>query len=92
MAQEVIALKLTSGEEIVARVEDRTDESLTLDKAMIVGIGPGQDGQPTVQMMPWLAANQDATVTVFNSHVVAAFGLHPDLERSYLQQTSRIQL
>lgn len=92
MAQEVIALKLSSGEEIVARVEERSEDSLTLDKAMIVGIGPGQDGQPTVQMMPWLAANQDATVTIFNTHVVGAFGLHPDLEKSYLQQTSRIQL
>jgi hypothetical protein len=92
MAQEVIALKLTSGEEIVARVEDRRDESLTLDRVMIVGVGPGKDGNPVVQMMPWLAANQDATVIVYNSHVVAAFGLHPELEKSYLQQTSRIQL
>lgn len=92
MAQEVIALKLTSGEEIVARVEDRNEESLTLDKVMIVGVGPGKDGNPVVQMMPWLAANQDATVIVFNAHVVAAFGLHPELEKNYLQQTSRIQL
>lgn len=92
MAQEVIALKLSSGEEVVARVESRNDESLTLDRAMIVGVGPGRDGEPVVQMMPWLAANQDATVVVFNSHVVAAFGLHPELEKQYLEKTSRIQL
>lgn len=92
MSQEVIALKLSSGEEVVARVEEREDDYLTLDRAMIVGVGPGQDGNPTVQMMPWLAANQDATVRVYNSHIVASFAPHAELEKGYLQQTSKIQL
>ena len=93
MAQEVIALKLSSGEEIIARVENRDDEAITLDRPMMVVLTPSPDGQGIgIQMMPWLASNQDATARVFNSHVIATVAPNGELEKGYLQQTSRIQL
>ena len=44
MSQEIITLKLSSSEEIIARTEDRTDDEITVSKAMMVGLTQGPDG------------------------------------------------
>ena len=89
MSQEVIALKLSTGEEVLARVEGRDDESITLDRPNIIGLVPGPEGV-AIQLMPWFASNQDGTVRVMNAHVVAASAPAKELEKGYLEKTSGI--
>ena len=94
MSQKIIALKLTSGEEIIARLEEHDEETLTLDRPMTLGIGasPEDPRRPVIQMMPWLVSNQDGNCKVNRSHVVAQIIPHAELEKGYLTQTSGIQL
>ena len=46
---EVITLKLTSGEEIVAKLTEETDSYYKLSKPMVIGMGPSGPG-----LMPYL--------------------------------------
>ena len=93
MSQKVIALKLSSSEEIIARVEHSTDEAYTLSKPMMIGLAPSPDGSGVgIQMMPWVAANQDGSVHLFKSHIVAETTPHEELEKGYIQQTTGIAL
>lgn len=94
MSQKIIALKLSSGDEIIARLEEHDEDTLTLDRPMSLGIGPSPDNPrvPVIQMMPWLVSNQDGTCKINRSHVVAQIIPHAELEKGYLSQTSGIQL
>jgi len=94
MSQKIIALKLSSGDEIIARLEDTDDEGFTVDRPMALGIGPSPDDPrvPVIQMVPWLVSNQDGSCKINKRNVVAEITPHTELEKGYLQQTSGIQL
>ena len=92
MSQEVIALKLSTGEEIIARVKAREDY-FVLDRPNLIGLAPHPDGRGVgIQMMPWLASNQAGEVKVTYSHIVAETEPHEDLVKGYLKQTTGIEL
>ena len=92
MAQEIIVLKLSSGEEIIARVEAVSNDTYTLDRPMMIGIVQAQDGSLIVQIVPWLASNQDGNCKVYRNLVVAETEPSAELEKGYLSKTSGIQL
>lgn len=94
MTQKIIVLKLSSAEEIIARLENADNDTFTLDRPMTLGIGPSPTDPrvPVIQMTPWLISSQDGNCRVNRSLVIAEITPHIDLEKAYLQQTSRIQL
>ena len=90
---DVITLKLSSGEEIISRVVERDETTITLDRPNMIGLAPGPDGQVGIQLMPWVASNQDSKeVKVSLAHVVAEIVPHDELEKGYLGKTSGIAL
>ncbi len=92
MSEKIIALKLSSGEEIIARVKDVSHDTFTLDRPMIVGVVQAQDGSLIIQIVPWLASNQDGSCKVNRNLVVAEIEPNAELEKGYLTKTSGIQL
>lgn len=92
MTVEVVALKLSTSEELVARVVKRGDKTIILDKPRAIALMPGQQGQMGMTLIPFMASNQDGEITLNNSHVVAETKPAKDLEDGYLQNTSGIQL
>ena len=93
MTEEVIVLKLASGEEIISRVKSRTESSIELDRPNMVGLAPAQGGLGiTIQLMPWIASNQDGDITVFINHIVSETTPTAELEKGYLSRTSGIAL
>ena len=92
MSQEIITLKLSDATEIIARTEDRTDDEITVSKAMMVGLTQGPDGGVGIQMMPWVASNQDGNVIIFTNQIVAETRPHPEIEKGYIKQTTGIAL
>ncbi len=93
MTQEVKSLKLTTGEEIISRVKTRNDTFLILDRPNMIGLAPAQGGMGiTIQLMPWMASNQDGDITVFVKHIVAETKPDEELEKGYLSRTSGIAL
>lgn len=85
---DVITLKLTSGEEIVARLEDVDDTHYILGKPMVIGMGQQGPG-----LMPYLftvAPTQD--IPLLKSTVTVAVNTEKDFANQYLQSTTGIIL
>jgi len=92
MAEEVIAIKLVSGEEVISRVKERGDTTITLDRPNMIAIAPGPGGQVGIQLVPWFVSNQDGTFNVSLSSIVAETTPAKELEAGYLEKTSGIAL
>lgn len=69
----VVALKLVTGEEIIARVTDDTDTNLVLKRplSMVMMAGEEDESQGSVAFAPWmLAIPDDALVSLSKSSIV----------------------
>ena len=89
----VFAFKLSSGEELISRVIKRTEDEIVLDRPNMIGLAPAQGGMGiSIQLMPWMASNQDGEITVKRSHIIAETKPNEELEKGYLSRTSGIAL
>lgn len=87
-AGEVVTLKLTSGEEIVARLDEETDTHYKLTKPMVIGMGPNGPG-----LMPYLfTVSQDKTIPLLKTTVTVAVASDKQFADQYMQSTTNIQM
>lgn len=84
---ETVSIKLISGEEIIARLEEETSETVKLSKPLSVSIGPQGLG-----MMPFMFLNSSNTVTIKHSHIIAMGTAKKDASDQYIQGTTGIAL
>jgi hypothetical protein len=103
----VVCVRFNSGEEIIAKVSENFSDTailndngpweakgrITLDTVLGITfqqVGPNQMG---IAFVPWAVGNTEATHIIDLS--VHAFSIYPpsvEIERSFLEQTSGIQL
>jgi len=87
-AGEVITLKLTSGEELVAKLTEETDSYYKLSKPQVIGMGPQGPG-----LMPYLfTVSPDADVKLLKTTVTVAEPTDAEFAKQFLQSTSGIAL
>lgn len=87
-AGEVITLKLTSGEELVARLDSETDTHYKLTKPMVIGMGQQGPG-----LMPYLfTVDPDKTIPLLKSTVTVAVSSDKVFADQYIQNTTNIKL
>ena len=87
-AGEVITLKLTSGEEIVARLAQETDTHYKLSHPMVIGHGPKGPG-----LMPYLfTVAPDKDVKLSKATVTVSEATDKQFADQYLQSTTSISL
>ncbi len=85
---EVITLKLTSGEEIVAKLAEETDAFYKLSRPLVIGHTPQGPG-----LMPYLfTVHPDKDVKVLKPTVVVAEATDKTFADQYLQGTTGIKL
>lgn len=84
---ETVSIKLITGEEIIARLEEDTAEHVKLSKPLAVNIGPQGLG-----MMPFMFLNASQTVTIKHSHVLAMGLAKKEAADQYIQGTTGIAL
>ena len=85
---EVITLKLTSGEEIVAKLAEETTTHYKLAKPMVIGMGPSGPG-----LMPYLfTVNPEKEVKLLKSTVTVAEATDKQFADQFVQQTTGIKL
>ena len=85
---EVITLKLTSGEEIVAKLSEETSTYYKLSKPMVIGMGQKGPG-----LMPYLfTVNPDKDVKLSKITVTVAESTDQDFAKQFLESTSGIKL
>ena len=85
---EVITLKLTSGEELVAKLEEETDAYYKLSNPQVIGMGPSGPG-----LMPYLfTVNPDRDVKLAKTTVTVAEPTDAQFAKQFLESTSKIKL
>ena len=85
---EVVTFKLSSGEELVAKLTGETDSHYKLSKPMVIGMGAKGPG-----LMPYLfTVHPDKEVKLQKSTVTVAEATDEAFAKQFLQTTSGIQL
>lgn len=85
---EVITLKLTSGEELVAKLTEETDAYYKLSKPMVIGMGQQGPG-----LMPYLfTVAPDAEVRLLKTTVTVAEPTDTAFAKQFLESTTGIKL
>jgi hypothetical protein len=85
---EVITLKLTSGEELVAKLTEETDTYYKLSKPMVIGMGQKGPG-----LMPYLfTVNPEKDVKLLKQTVTVAEATDKTFADQFIQSTTGIQL
>ena len=85
---EVITLKLTSGEEIVAKLVEETATYYRLSRPMVIGMGQKGPG-----LMPYLfTVHPDKDVKLLKTTVTVAEATDEAFAKQFLETTSGIQL
>ena len=85
---EVITLKLTSGEEIVAKLTEETATYYKLSKPMVIGMGAKGPG-----LMPYLfTVHPDKEVKLLKTTVTVAEATDKQFADQFIESTSGIKL
>jgi hypothetical protein len=85
---EVITLKLTSGEEIVAKLEEETPTYYKLSKPMVIGMGQQGPG-----LMPYLfTVNPEKDIKLLKQTVTVAEATDKVFADQFIQSTTGIKL
>ena len=84
----VITLKLTSGEEIIARLSEKTATGYRVLKPLVLTMGPKGIG-----LIPYLiTANLENELEIFNSAVAVVTETDKDPSDQYIQNTTGIRM
>lgn len=85
---EVITLKLTSGEEIVAKLEEETATYYKLSRPQVIGMGPQGPG-----LMPYLfTVSPDKDIKLLKTTVTVAEATDKTFADQFIQSTTGIAL
>ena len=87
-AGEVITLKLTSGEELVAKLVEETETYYKLSRPMVIGMGQQGPG-----LMPYLfTVHPDKEVKLLKTTVTLAEATDKTFADQFIQSTTGIKL
>jgi len=92
---EVYTIKLTTGEEMMAKYKDSDEDHFYVEKPLVLAIQPTEDGNQALGLAPYAATldPKDSTVIPININTIVTYFEPPvEMARAYLQQTSGIQL
>lgn len=84
---DVVSIKLISGEEIIARLEEETDSIVKVSKPLAVSLGPQGLG-----MIPFMFLGSKETLNLKQAHVLAMSPSKKEAADQYLQGTTGIAL
>lgn len=83
----IISIKLTSGEEVLARYDTENDTELCIDKPATIAQGPKGMG-----IIPWMMTSQTASVKLNKNTVVAFTITDEEIAKAYTENTTDIKL
>lgn len=89
---DIVTVKLTSGEEIVGRLTSNTAEGIVLAKPIMIVIQPASGGQIGIRFFPVLGSiDKDASLSIAKSGMsIGLVKTRKDVADSYTQATSGI--
>ena len=84
---DVVTMKIVNGDEIIARFDEETTETIKINKPMAVTMGAQGLG-----MIPWIFLGDADNVTLKKSHIMAMVPGKKDAADQYMQGTTGIAL
>lgn len=84
---DVVSIKLISGEEIIARLEDQTTDKIRVHKPLAVNIGP-----TGLAMMPFVFLADSDNLEIKTQHVIVMANSKKDAADQYIQGTTGIKM
>ena len=90
---DVVTLKLITGEELIARLVDNTNGKVTISKPMVVNLAQDpRTGTVGIQMLPYflLTGNPDAKLSIDDKNVLVMTLSNDQAKNSYTQNSSGI--
>ena len=92
MKNDVKILKLSTGEEVIARGTEQRD-LLELDNPMTLqAIPTNQQGQMGFALVPWLMSGKSTKITISIDHVIAQDDPKDQAEKNYLANVTGLTL
>lgn len=95
MSQEFVAFKLTTGEEVIARLISFTSENLVIEQPRLVVVRPTGPKQMGIALIPWFASVGDKPFSVYRHTIVSEIdhdSIVEQVAQMYLADTSPIDL
>lgn len=91
-ANDIVSVKLSNGDEIIAKVLDTNAMTLTVVKPFLMQLVQDRSGQPAITMAPFwiLGGGDDSKFKISTAHIVCMLLSGLDAKKGYLQQTSSL--
>lgn len=86
-AGEVVSIKLISGEELIAKLEEETSDYIKINRPLLVSLGPQGLG-----MIPFVFLANSDTLKLNMNHVMVLSTSKKDAADQYIQGTTGIAL
>lgn len=84
---DIVSLKLVNGDEVIARFEEETVDTIKVSRPLAITIGPQGLG-----MIPWMFLAETETFTINRSHVFVVTPSKKDAASQYLQGTTGLAM
>lgn len=93
-AGDVLTIKMITGEEILAKVVSIGSDHVVITKPLVVNLGQDRNGNVGIQMLPYfmLTSEQDAKLTISNSHIITKSPAAEQARNGYLQNTTGLAI
>jgi hypothetical protein len=93
-SNDIVSIKLITNEEIIARLVQQDDSTVTIQRPLIMAITPDDKGRIAIQMMPFfsLGGRPDARIQLQRSHMLFMTISNDEARAGYIQNTSGIEV
>lgn len=86
-AGDIVSLKLINGDEIIARYEEDTPNTIKITRPLAITIS-----QQGLGMIPWMFLGETDTFALSKTHVFTIVASKEDAAKQYLEGTTGISL
>jgi hypothetical protein len=86
----VVALKLTTGEELIARATGATDQTFAVRRplTLVMTVSMDNEQQGEVSFAPWMiGVSPEAVLEIPHAHIIAVGLARPDASHQYQEAT-----
>jgi hypothetical protein len=92
---DIASIKLSNGDEIVAKITDITDQTVTVYRPLLMVLSQDpRTGQPGVQMAPFwiMGGDKDSKYPINRAHIICMLKTNKDAASNYTETTTGLKV
>ncbi len=91
---DIVAIKLVTNEEIIAKLVQQDDKTVTIQRPMIMTLSQNDRNGLAIQMIPFfsLGGQADARVQLQRSHIIFMMLSNDEAKAGYIHNTSGLEI